>query len=156
MKNICFHNSDKGKGVLSNWSLSTFVINSVEISFEQYILYQEGVFNHMAIASQILSTNDVATIKMCDRTESNYDGYLQNDIREKVVYHDLMGNYSHNNDLKTKLIDSDYCALADLAVKGLIWDIRFPIKEPNRFDKRKYRERNALSNTLMKVREVLR
>lgn len=110
----------------------------------------------MAIASQILSTNDVATIKMCDRTESNYDGYLQNDIREKVVYHDLMGNYSHNNDLKTKLIDSDYCALADLAVKGLIWDIRFPIKEPNRFDKRKYRERNALSNTLMKVREVLR
>lgn len=158
MKIICFHKPEEENGYLSNWFLSTFVIDNISFSsLEQYMMYQKAViFNDKAIASQLLATNDVAVIKALGRAVSNYDDNVWNDIREKVVFDGLMAKFSQNNNLKKQLLDTGDSILAECAVRDLVWGIGLSMNDPKRFDKTKWRGRNALGNALMKARDGLR
>ncbi len=158
MKIICFHNPDEENGYLSNWFLSTFIIDNIAFSsLEQYMMYQKAVtFNDKTIAAQILATNDVAAIKALGRSVSNYDDSVWSAIREKVVFDGLMAKFSQNDDLKKRLLDTGDCVLAECAVRDLIWGIGLSMKNPDRFDKTKWRGHNALGNALMRVRDALR
>lgn len=158
MKIICFHNPDEENGYLSNWFLSTFIIDNIAFSsLEQYMMYQKAVtFNDKTIAAQILATNDVAVIKALGRSVSNYDDSVWSAIREKVVFDGLMAKFSQNNDLKKRLLDTGDYVLAECAVRDLIWGIGLSMKDPDRFDKTKWRGRNALGNALIRVRDALR
>ncbi|MFR4978571.1 MAG: NADAR family protein, partial [Butyricicoccus sp.] len=72
MSVICFHNPDEENGYLSNWYLSDFVVNGVKFSsMEQFMMYRKAVcFHDEAVAEKILSTNDVAKIKLLVRQVS--------------------------------------------------------------------------------------
>lgn len=158
MEIICFHNPDEENGYLSNWFLSSFSIDNIEFSsVEQYMMYQKAVaFSDAAAKSQIMATNDVAVIKSLGRAVSNYDDNVWNEKREKVVFDGLMAKFSQNSELKKKLLDTGDSVLAECAVKDMIWGIGLSMKDPNRFDKTKWRGRNLLGIALMKVREALR
>ena len=45
--------------------------------------------------------------------------------------------------------------LAECAVKDLIWSVGLSMKDPDRFDKTKWKGQNLLGYTLMMVRECL-
>ena len=72
-KVIGFHKPDEEYGFLSNWYLSDFTVDGIKFSsMEQYMMYMKAiVFDDKSIASQIMETSDVATIKDLGRRVSN-------------------------------------------------------------------------------------
>ena len=157
MNIICFHNPNEENGFLSNWYPSDFTVNNVKFSsMEQFMMYRKAIcFCDDAVATQILSTKDVAEIKSLGRKVSNYDENMWNGIRQIVVYEGLLAKFSQNQDLKSKLKSTGNALLAECAVKDCIWGIGFSMKDPDRLDRTKWKGKNLLGYTLMMVREHL-
>ena len=157
MKIICFHNPGEENGYLSNWYLSRFTIDNITFSsMEQYMMYNKAVYcNDESVAAQILTTDDIAKIKALGRAVSNYDENLWNGIRQIVVYRGLLEKFSQNNKLKEKIKTTGDAILAECAVRDRIWGIGLSMKDPDRFDKTKWKGQNLLGYALMMVRECL-
>ncbi|HEY9574720.1 MAG TPA: NADAR family protein [Lachnospiraceae bacterium] len=157
MSIICFHNPDEENGYLSNWYPSSFEVDEITFSsVEQFMMYRKAIcFGDEAVATNILSTDYVAEIKLLGRQVSNYDEHIWNGIRQIVVYEGLLAKFSQNEELKYKLISTGEAILAECAVKDLIWSVGLSMKDPDRLDKTKWKGQNLLGYTLMKVRERL-
>lgn len=157
MSVICFHNPNEENAYLSNWYPSSFTVEKKNFSsMEQFMMYRKAIcFGDEAVAKNILSTDDASQIKALGRQVSNYDEHIWNGIRQIVVYEGLLAKFSHNNDLKDRLKSTGEAILAECAVKDLIWGVGLSMKDPNRFDKTKWKGQNLLGYTLMMVRECL-
>lgn len=157
MNVICFHNPNEENGYLSNWYLSQFTVGKKTFSsMEQFMMYRKAIcFGDEAVATNILSTDDVAEIKALGRQVANYDEHVWNGIRQILVYEGLLAKFSQNEDLKDKLKFTGEAILAECAVKDLIWSVGLSMKDPDRFDKIKWKGQNLLGYTLMVVRESL-
>lgn len=157
MNVICFHNPNEENGYLSNWYLSQFTVGKKTFSsMEQFMMYRKAIcFGDEAVATNILSTDDVAEIKALGRQVANYDEHVWNGIRQILVYEGLLAKFSQNEDLKDKLKFTGEAILAECAVKDLIWSVGLSMKDPDRFDKTKWKGQNLLGYTLMVVRESL-
>lgn len=157
MNVICFHNPNEENGYLSNWYLSQFTVGKKTFSsMEQFMMYRKAIcFGDEAVVTNILSTDDVAEIKALGRQVANYDEHVWNGIRQILVYEGLLAKFSQNEDLKDKLKFTGEAILAECAVKDLIWSVGLSMKDPDRFDKTKWKGQNLLGYTLMVVRESL-
>ena len=157
MSVICFHNPNEENGYLSNWYLSPFTEEKKNFSsMEQFMMYRKAIcFGDEAVATNILSTDDASQIKALGRQVSNDDEHIWNGIRQIVVYKGLLAKFSQNEDLKDRLKSTGEAILAECAVKDLIWGVGLSMKDPNRFDKTKWKGQNLLGYTLMMVRECL-
>lgn len=157
MNIICFHNADEENGYLSNWYPSSFTLHGVDFfSMEQYMMYRKAIcFNDDKIATQILSTDDVAEIKALGRLVSGYDENLWNGIRQIVVYEGLLAKFLQNVELKEHLKETGKAILAECAVKDRIWGIGLSMRDPNRFNRAQWKGQNLLGYALMMVRERL-
>lgn len=154
---ICFHNPEEENGYLSNWYLSTFIIDNIIFSsMEQYMMYKKALrFNDVATAKAILNENDVAKIKSLGRMVSNYDESIWNGVRQIIVYQGLIAKFAQNGELKDKLKSTGNLIIAECAVKDIIWGIGLSMTDDNRFDKSKWKGQNLLGYALMLVREQL-
>ena len=157
MNVICFHNPNEENGYLSNWYPSLFTVEKKTFSsMEQFMMYRKAIcFGDEAVATNILSTDDVAEIKALGRQVSNYDEHIWNGIRQIVVYEGLLAKFSQNENLKNKLKSTGEAILAECAVKDLIWSVGLSMTDPDRLDKTKWKGQNLLGYTLMMVRERL-
>lgn len=157
MQIIFFHNPDEENGYLSNWYASDFTVNGINFSsMEQFMMYQKAVcFGDETIASQILRTEDVACIKKLGRSVSGYDENYWNGVRQIIVYEGLYAKFFQNDDLKKQLKETGEAVLAECAVKDRIWGIGLSMKDPSRFDRKKWNGQNLLGYALMMVREKL-
>ena len=158
MKIICFHNPDEENGYLSNWYPSHFTVDKVAFSsMEQFMMYKKAMcFHDDNIAEQILNTSDVARIKKLGRLVSGYDESVWNGVRQLVVYEGLLAKFSQNDELRNQLAETQNAVLAECAVKDTIWGIGLSMKDPERFDRSKWKGKNLLGYTLMVVREKLK
>lgn len=154
---VCFHNPDEENGYLSNWYVSSFTVNKITFSsMEQYMMYQKAVcFGDKEIAAQILCCNEVSRIKELGRLVSGYDDNQWNGVRQIVVYEGLLAKFSQNEELKEKLKATGSALLAQCAVKDRIWGIGLPMKNPDRFERTKWKGQNLLGYALMMVRDRL-
>ena len=154
---ICFHNVGEENGYLSNWYPSSFTLHGVDFSsMEQYMMYRKAIcFGDDKIAAQILATEDVAEIKTLGRLVAGYDENLWNGVRQIVVYEGLLAKFSQNPELKERLKSSGSAVLAECAVKDRIWGIGLSMRDPDRFDRTKWKGQNLLGYALMMVREKL-
>lgn len=157
MRIICFHNPNEENGYLSNWYPSVFTMDDITYSsMEQYMMHCKAIcFQDKNIATQILSTNDVAVIKALGRKVSNYDESTWNGVKQIVVYEGLLAKFTQNENLREKLKATGDAILAECAVKDCIWGIGLSIKDTNRFDRHKWNGQNLLGYSLMMVRERL-
>ena len=158
MNIICFHNPEEENGYLSNWYKSDFVVEKIKFSsMEQFMMYQKTVhFNDLASAKQMLETDDVAEIKALGRGVTGYEESCWNGIRQIIVYEGLIAKFSQNEELKKLLVGTGSDILAECAVKDRIWGIGISMKDPDRFDKTKWKGQNLLGYALMMVRSRLR
>ncbi|MCI5586915.1 MAG: NADAR family protein [Lachnospiraceae bacterium] len=154
---ICFHNPEEENGYLSNWFYSKFSIDDIGYtSMEQYMMYKKAIcFNDVAIAEQILSTNDVAQIKELGRLVSGYNDSIWSGIRQIVVYDGLIAKFAQNENLRSLLKSTEKAILAECAVKDCIWGIGLSMKDPRRMQPEQWKGHNLLGYTLMMVRERL-
>lgn len=157
MSVVCFHNPNEENGYLSNWYPSPFTVEKKNFSsMEQFMMYHKAIcFGDEAVAKNILSTDDASQIKALGRQVKNYDEHIWNGIRQIVVYEGLLAKFSQNEDLKDRLKSTGEAILVECAVKDLIWGVGLSMKDPNRFDKTKWKGQNLLGYTLMMVREYL-
>lgn len=157
MSVICFHNPKEENGYLSNWYPSPFTVEKKTFSsMEQFMMYRKAIcFGDEAVGANILATHDASQIKALGRQVSNYDEHIWNGIRQIVVYQGLLAKFSQNEDLKDKLKSTGEAMLAECALKDLIWSVGLSMKDPDRFDKTKWKGQNLLGYTLMMVRERL-
>lgn len=158
MNIVCFHNPNEENGYLSNWYLSNFTINGITFSsMEQYMMYNKAlVFGDKEIAKQILSTNDVAQIKALGRLVKNYNDNHWNGVRQIIVYEGLYAKFSQNEDLKKQLLSTGNAILAECAVRDVIWGIGLSMRDPDRFDRAKWRGQSLLGYATMLVRDKLK
>ena len=154
---ICFHNADEENGYLSNWYPSAFTLKGIDFSsMEQYMMYRKAIcFDDDKVASQILATEDVAEIKALGRLVSGYDENLWNGVRQIVVYEGLLAKFYQNPELKERLKSTGSAVLAECAVNDRIWGIGLSMRDPDRFDRTKWKGQNLLGYALMMVREKL-
>lgn len=155
MNVICFHNPDEENGYLSNWYRSEFTVDGMSFSsMEQFMMYQKAVcFGDAKIAEKIMKTDDVAKIKALGRQVSGYDDHCWNGVRQLIVYEGLRAKFTQNEDLKAKLKSTGDAVLAECAVKDTIWGIGLSMKDPDRFDRTRWKGRNLLGYALMMVRQ---
>ena len=154
---ICFHNADEENGYLSNWYPSAFTLKGIDFSsMEQYMMYRKAIcFDDDNVAAQILATEDVAEIKALGRLVSGYDENLWNGVRQIVVYEGLLAKFYQNPELKERLKSTGSAVLAECAVNDRIWGIGLSMRDPDRFDRTKWKGQNLLGYALMMVREKL-
>lgn len=157
MSIVCFHNPNEENGYLSNWYLSSFIIDNIKFSsMEQYMMYRKAMcFHDFDIASKILNTDDVAYIKELGRLVSGYDENYWNGVRQIIVYEGLLAKFSQNIKLKEKLKSTGEDILVECAVKDKIWGNGLSMKDSNRFDIKKWKGKNLLGYTLMMVRDKI-
>ena len=86
---------------------------------------------------------------------SGYDENLWNGVRQIVVYEGLLAKFSQNPELKERLKSTGSAVLAECAVKDRIWGIGLSMRDPDRFDRTKWKGQNLLGYALMMVREKL-
>ena len=158
MQIICFHNPNEENGYLSNWYSSYFSQDDISFSsMEQFMMYQKSVcFNDLKIAAQILETGDVSRIKELGRLVTGYDDNYWGGIRQIVVYKGLLAKFAQNTELKELLLKTGDAVLAECAVKDRIWGIGLSMRDPDRFDRSKWKGQNLVGYTLMMVRESLK
>lgn len=154
---VCFHNPDEENGYLSNWAISYFTVDGITFSSaEQYMMYQKAIcFYDSETAHKILETDDVAEIKKFGRQVSNYKDDIWSEVRQDVVYKGLFAKFEQNEDLKEQLKSTGNTILAECAVHDKIWGIGLSMTDLNRFDQSKWKGKNLLGYTLMKVRDNL-
>lgn len=154
---ICFHNPDEEYGFLSNWYPSAFTVDGITYtSLEQFMMNMKAeYFGDRERAAQILAADDAAVIKQLGRCVSGYDEGYWSGVRQIVVYRGLIAKFSQNEKLKAQLKATGNAVLAECAVKDRIWGTGLSMKNPDRFDRAKWKGQNLLGYTLMLVREIV-
>ena len=98
----------------------------------------------------------MARIKELGRLVSGYDDHIWNGVRQIVIYEGLMAKFSQNDSLKSKLLDTKDCTLAECAVKDRIWGIGLSMTDQRRFIPSEWQGHNYLGYALMVVRDKLK
>ena len=155
MKIVCFHNPNEENGYLSNWYMSEFSVKGIKFSsMEKYMMYKKAAaFKDESAAQKILKTDDPAEIKALGRSVAGYNDAYWSGIRQIVVYNGLKEKFSQNEELKSKLLNTDDTLLVECAVRDRIWGIGWSMKDPERLEFEKWRGMNLLGYALMMVRE---
>lgn len=157
MQIVCFHNPDEENGYLSNWYLADFSADGIKFSsMEQYMMYHKAIcFHDTEAADKILDTYDVGRIKELGRLVKGYNDNCWNGVRQIVVYEGLLAKFSQNPELKELLKNTGDAILAECAVKDRIWGIGLSMRDPDRFERSKWKGQNLLGYALMMVRDKL-
>lgn len=160
MKNrkvICFHSPGEENDFLSNWYMSTFIIDGIKYSsMEQYMMHKKAMlFDDHITAAKILNTTDFAKIKQLGREVKNFDETIWIGMRQIIVYRGLYAKFTQDNDLKNRLLTTGDALLAECAVKDTIWGIGLSMTDERRLDYKQWKGLNLLGFSLMQVRKEL-
>ena len=154
---ICFHKPEEENGYLSNWYQSGFSFRGTDFSsVEQYMMYRKAImFGDDAVRNRILSTDDVAEIKLLGRSVRNYNDKLWDGQRQIIVYQGLLAKFAQNDDLRLRLLNTGSAVLAECAVTDKIWGIGLSMDDDRRFLIDQWQGSNMLGFSLMQVRNML-
>lgn len=155
---VFFYAPEDENGYLSNWYPSYFILEGeVFTSTEQYLMYYKAVlFGDDKTKWEILSTDDLATIKKLGRKVSNYKEDIWNVCRQLVMEEGLRAKFSQDDELKRKLLGTGEATLAECAPRDLVWGIGISSEDKARFDRSAWKGENRLGKALMKIRAELK
>lgn len=154
-KFIFFHTLEDPNAWCGNWYPCKFKdSNGTEFnSVEQYLMYHKAItFHDKEIAEKILKATDPAEIKALGRKVRNYDDKVWSKVRYCICMDGIRYKFLQNQDLLDALISADG-TFAECAVKGHIWAIGMSLRDPDRFNKSKWKGTNYLGLALAQVRK---
>ncbi len=155
---VFFHKPNEPYGFLSNWYISSFVLDGIHFSsVEQFIMYKKCViFGDDDNAQAVLKTSNPAEQQKIGRNAKGYVQSVWEGMRQMIAYEGLMAKFSQNDDLKQKLIDTDDAILVECAGSDEIWACGIRLDDERRFDVSKWNGTNILGYALMTVRAQLK
>ena len=132
---IYFHKPEEPNGYLSNWYLSSFVIDGIMYSSnEQYIMYQKcKTFGDDVSAKEVLDTDDTEEQQKIGRKAKGYIPSVWSGMRQMVAFRGLMAKFSQNEELKKKLLDTGDAYLVECAGSDKVWACGIRLDDEDRF-----------------------
>jgi ribA/ribD-fused uncharacterized protein len=148
----------QNRSPFSNWYPSKFTHNGITFTrAEQYMMYQKAMlFGDTAVAQAILLTDNPKEQKDLGRLVSNYDDEKWAAVRVDVMVEGLYEKFTQDEKLKQALLDTGDTEIVEASPYDCIWGIGFTEDRPEARDKSKWRGKNLLGVTLMKVRDKIR
>ncbi len=155
---IYFHKPEEPNGYLSNWYLSSFVIDGIKYSSsEQYIMYQKcKAFGDDVSAKKVLDTDDTEEQQKIGRMAKGYIPSVWSGMRQMVAFRGLKAKFSQNEELKKKLLDTGDAYLVECAGSDKVWACGIRLNDDDRFYADRWSGSNILGFVLMEVRDRLR
>lgn len=151
---VFFWKPKQKNGYFGNWYPSPFDIDGLHFScVEQYIMYAKArLFNDLASADAIMATKSPSRHKALGRKVQNFDQYVWNQNKEKILYDGLYAKFTQNADLREILLKTGTSILAEASPLDKIYGIGLDRKDPDAQDPSKWKGQNLLGKTMMIVR----
>lgn len=149
-------------GPLSQWAKSDFTesLSGKEYYFktaEQFMMAGKAVlFHDFDILDEIMLTDHPRDQKALGRKVKNFDPDVWNSHARNVVYFGNIAKFKQNKHLRTFLMETEDRYLVEGASYDRIWGVGLNYKDPLIEDKKNWKGKNWLGETLMKVREDIR
>ena len=154
---VFFHRTDEPFGFFSTWYSAPFEVDGIQYkNMEQLLKYQKSLLHgDMASARAILSAETPSRQKELGRVTFRYNSHVWNGMRQAVALRGLLAQYTRNQDLKTKLLETGDAWLVACSERNRIWTCGVGLQDEARLDAAKWQGANILGFSLMEVRRVL-
>lgn len=152
-----YKNKPIGKGCLSQWYMSDFIIDGIRYCCaEQYMMAKKAeLFGDYEIYSQILNTNKPKEIKSLGRKVKNFLPAIWEKHKVKVVFDANFAKFSQNKELREYLCATEKLILVEASPYDTIWGIGLAEDEPYLWEPNLWLGKNLLGFVLMDVRDKI-
>ena len=139
------------------WTMRDMVIDGVTYCCaEQYMMAEKArLFNDDVVLARILASRNPQEIKNLGREVANFDKAHWDDIARNVVFVGNMAKFTQHSDLKELLLSTGDAILAEASPYDIVWGIGLSATDPRAEDVSKWRGKNWLGETLMRVRATI-
>lgn len=123
---------------------------------EQFMMYVKALtFEDFKIAKKILEETSPRKMKALGRRVKNFDDDVWDDVKFNLVVSGNRLKFSQNKKLKKALLSTNEKILIEASPRDRIWGVGLGSRNPDIFDRTKWRGQNLLGKALMKVRKEL-
>lgn len=146
----------KSHSPFSQWYMAKFIIDGIEFnSAEQYMMYMKAVlFGDEEISQKILKVKMPSQHKALGRKVKNFQQEVWESNCKKIVYDGNYAKFSQNSELKQKLFETKG-TIVEASPVDRIWGVGLSEDDPRIKDRRRWRGKNWLGETLTQVRDDL-
>lgn len=143
---------------LSQWHPCSFKVDGVKYNCaEQYMMAEKArMFRDDKALKQIMASDSPLVQKKLGRRVKDFNIPKWNNVARDVVYTGNMEKFLQNEDLLIQLLDTGSLTLAEASPTDCVWGIGLNANDPNATHPNKWRGKNWLGLTLMRVREDIR
>lgn len=153
---ILFFKASDEYGYFSNFAKYSITVNNIIFNCnEQFIMYTKAkMFNDEETATLIMQTNNPREIKRLGRLVKNFNQKeWENNVNTVADVCNLY-KFSSHPQLRTKLLETGNEVIAEASPYDNIWGIG--VDSITGKDITKWKGKNILGNSLMRVREIIR
>ncbi|CAB3805460.1 N-glycosidase YbiA [Pararobbsia alpina] len=143
--------------VFSNWHVAPFTYHDVRFNcVEQFKMFSKArLFGDEEIAAKILAFPHPASQKALGRTVRDFKDSVWLAKRESIVFVGCREKFAQNPPLLKILLESAPTVLVEASPTDRTWGVGLNDRDPRITDPTKWRGRNLLGITLMRVRDQL-
>ena len=145
------------KGPLSQWYLSSFVVDNVMYNCaEQFMMAEKArLFKDIDSEMKIMSTKSPREQQAIGRQVKDFHLQKWNSVARDIVTRGNIAKFSQNEDLKIILLSTDGMTLVEASPFDKIWGIGMAETDVDIHDKSKWRGTNWLGECLMNARYAI-
>jgi ribA/ribD-fused uncharacterized protein len=146
------------KTCLSQWWESSFVVEGVEYkTAEHWMMAKKAdLFGDQEILEKILICESSAEAKKLGRAVENYEDFIWNENRFKIVKEGNFHKFSQNQLLKEFLLNTKNRILVEASPVDAIWGIGMANDHKDVHNPEKWQGLNLLGFVLMEVRDEIK
>ncbi|CAM2158291.1 N-glycosidase YbiA (plasmid) [Pararobbsia alpina] len=140
---------------LSNWHIAPFSYHDVKFNcVEQFMMYSKAMlFHDLDTAAKILQFPSPASQKALGRAVRGFNDDVWVEKRESIVFVGCREKFAQHRDLKMILMGTAPTTIVEASPYDRLWGIGLNDRDPRLTDPTKWRGKNLLGVTLMRVRD---
>jgi len=144
-------------GFLSQWLVSSFVIDGVNFpTAEHYMMAEKAkTFGDTLAYEKIMNTEHPRSAKEIGRSVQSYDDSIWAEVRYAVVVAGNIAKFTQNNHLRKSLLDTGRKTLVEASPVDTVWGIGLHEDNPKATNPLHWKGSNLLGFALMDVRDKL-
>ncbi len=144
-------------GPFSQWAQSPFIIDGNSYSCaEQWMMAEKArLFGDAERLEKIMAATHPKAHKEHGRKVAGFDKEKWDSVARDVVFKGNVAKFTQNPEFGTRLRAAKGLTIVEASPYDTIWGVGLGVDDPNITDPSKWRGKNWLGFTLMKVRDAL-